>query len=62
MLERPRVFFATVFNGEQIDGLSLLQPKWEQTWNPIERAEHILKTSGAVMMHRFGDRAFYAQS
>ena len=31
MLERPRVFFATVFNGEQIDGLPPLQPKKEQT-------------------------------
>ena len=58
MLERPRVFFATVFNGEQIDGLPPLQPKKEQTWNAVERAEHILKASGATITHAAGDRAF----
>ena len=59
MLERPRVFLATVFNGEQIDGLPPLQPKKEQTWNVVERAEHILKASGATITHAAGDRAFY---
>jgi putative DNA primase/helicase len=62
MLERPRVFFATVFNGEQIDGLPPLQPKKEQTWNAVERAEHILKASGATITHAAGDRAFYRPS
>ena len=61
MLERPRVFFATVFNGEQIDGLPALQKK-EQTWNAVERAEHILKASGATITHAPGDRAFYRSS
>ncbi len=40
-LERPRVFFATVFNGEQIDGLPALARKPVQ-WDAHERAEHIL--------------------
>ena len=40
-LERPRGFFAIVFNGEQIDGLPPIQKK-EHTWDPIERAEGIL--------------------
>lgn len=57
-LERPRVFFATVFNAEQIDGLPPIQRK-EQTWNAVERAEHILKASGASITHAPGDRAFY---
>jgi len=57
-LERPRVFFATVFNAEQIDGLPPIQ-KQEQTWNAIDRAEHILKASGASITHAPGDRAFY---
>ncbi|CCE25800.1 strawberry notch-like NTP hydrolase domain-containing protein [Methylotuvimicrobium alcaliphilum] len=57
-LERPRVFFATVFNGEQIDGLPELEKK-EQTWDPIERAENILNTSGANIQHNGGERAFY---
>ena len=34
-LERPRVFFATVFNAEQIDGLPPMQRR-EQTWDAVE--------------------------
>ncbi len=62
MLERPRVFFATVFNAEQIDGLPPLTPPKEQTWNAVERAEHILNASGAKITHAPGDRAFYRPS
>jgi antirestriction protein ArdC len=64
MLERPRVFFATVFNAEQIDGLPPLQQqtKTEQQWDAIDRAEHILKASGARITHAAGDRAFYRPS
>lgn len=57
-LERPRVFFATVFNAEQIDGLPELE-KQPHLWNSIERAEQILKTSGAVIKHFPQNRAFY---
>ncbi|EAU7918053.1 DUF1738 domain-containing protein [Salmonella enterica] len=60
-LERPRVFFATVFNAEQIDGLPPLERK-EQTWNAVERAEHILAASGATIRHGEHDRAFYRPS
>ena len=60
-LERPRAFFATVFNAEQIDGLPPIQRK-EQTWNPIERAEGILAASGAEINHNGGSRAFYRPS
>jgi putative DNA primase/helicase len=60
-LERPRVFFATVFNAEQIDGLPLIQKK-EQHWNPIERAESMLAASGANIHNNGGDRAFYRPS
>ncbi|MFT2112504.1 zincin-like metallopeptidase domain-containing protein [Marinomonas sp. 2405UD68-3] len=60
MLERPRVFFATVFNGEQIDGMPPLEHKEKtQTWDAVERAEHILKASGADIRHGEHDRAFY---
>jgi antirestriction protein ArdC len=60
-LKHPRVFFATVFNAEQIDGLPSLQSqeKKEQSWNAIERAEHILNASGATIEHAPGDGAFY---
>ncbi len=57
-LERPRVFYATVFNAEQIDGLSPLQ-KQTLTWDPIERADNILQRSGADIRHG-GNRAFYS--
>ncbi|WP_367899687.1 zincin-like metallopeptidase domain-containing protein [Xanthomonas oryzae] len=60
-LERPRVFFATVFNAEQIEGLPPLQRKEqkEQTWNAVERAERILQASGATIHHGEHNRAFY---
>ncbi|MGZ8884910.1 MAG: zincin-like metallopeptidase domain-containing protein, partial [Halobacteriota archaeon] len=58
-LERPRVFYATVFNAEQIEGLSPLQPRKEQEWSAIDRAEHILQASGAVIKHSEHDKAFY---
>lgn len=60
-LERPRVFFATVFNAEQIDGLPPMQRK-EQSWNAVERAEHILAASGVPIRHGEHDRAFYRPS
>jgi antirestriction protein ArdC/phage/plasmid primase-like uncharacterized protein len=60
-LERPRVFFATVFNGEQIDGLLPIEKK-ELTWAPVERAERILSASGASIHHNGGGRAFYRPS
>lgn len=60
-LERPRVFYATVFNAEQMDGLPARTHK-EHTWNAIERAENILNASGAVMLHGENNRAFYKPS
>ena len=57
-LERPRVFFATVFNAEQIDGLPPIERK-EPTWDALERAEHMLRASGAVIRHGEHNRAFY---
>jgi len=60
-LERPRVFFATVFNAEQIDGLAPQQitPQSEPQWDALARAEQMLKASGAHLTHVDGDRAFY---
>ena len=57
-LERPRVFFATVFNAEQIDGLPPLERKPVE-WEAMERAEYILKASGVDIYHALQDRAFY---
>ena len=57
-LERPRVFFATVFNAEQIEGLPPIQ-RQAQTWNPLERAEAILAVSGVPIHYNGKGRAFY---
>ncbi len=57
-LERPRAFYANVFNAEQIDGLPPLNIK-APDWNPLERAEQILQASHAVIKHGELDRAFY---
>lgn len=58
-LERPRVFMATVFNAEQIEGLPALQPQTMPLWEGIDRAERILQASGARITHVPGNRAFY---
>ncbi len=61
---RPRVFTATVFNAEQIDGLPPFEIKKpaEEGWSPSERAERILAASNAVILHDQEDKAFYRPS
>lgn len=62
-LERPRVFNAVVFNGEQIDRMPPLpERKKEPEWQAHDRAENILKSSGANIRHVPGDRAYYNSS
>jgi len=59
VLAQPRVFFARVFHASQIDNL----PEYEAeplTWDPIERADNLLKISGAHLYHSQADRAFYS--
>ncbi len=60
-LERPRVFYAAVFNAQQMDNLPELNIK-APDWDPLERAEQILQTSNAVIRHGEADRAFYRPS
>jgi len=60
-LERPRVFYAAVFNAQQMDNLPELDIK-APDWDPLERAEHILQASHAVIHHGEADRAFYRAS
>ncbi|WP_292995106.1 zincin-like metallopeptidase domain-containing protein [Nitrosomonas sp.] len=57
-LERPRVFYAAVFNAQQMDNLPELDIK-APDWDSLERAEHILQASNAVIRHGEADRAFY---
>lgn len=57
-LERPKVFSAVVFNGDQIDNMpEFVRP--ELKWDPTEKAEQILESSGAKIVHDQNDRAFY---
>ena len=60
-LERPRAFYAVVFNAEQIDGLAPIVTTTHE-WNPVERAEAILRASGAKITEEAGDRAYYRPS
>jgi putative DNA primase/helicase len=60
-LERPRMFFATVFNAEQIEGLPPLEYT-PPSWNTLEQAESLLHASGATIKHGEVDRAFYRPS
>ncbi|MFC1098375.1 zincin-like metallopeptidase domain-containing protein [Pasteurella multocida] len=61
-LERPKVINSVVFNAEQIDGLPPLQVKQRNTWEIIEKAENILTNSGANIIHKRQDRAYYQES
>ena len=58
-LDRPRVFWATVFNASQIQGLPELSIP-ERGWEPNARAEDLIQQSEARIEHRNGDRAFYS--
>jgi antirestriction protein ArdC/phage/plasmid primase-like uncharacterized protein len=57
-LSRPQVFHAVVFNAEQIDGLApWIAP--EPTFEPVERAEELLRKGDVPIFHDQKDRAFY---
>jgi len=60
-LERPKVFYATVFYAAQIDNMPELIQK-ELDWSLIEKAEKLLLNSGATLFHSEADRAFYKLS
>ena len=58
-LRQPRVFFATVFNAEQIDGLPPLARK-PVTWNAEAAAE--ARLSLATVKHDQADKAYYSRT
>lgn len=66
-LSNPQVFYATVFNGSQIDGLRSLKEDLGikevlTEFKPIEAAQKILDNSKANINHVAGNRAFYRAS
>lgn len=60
-LERPRVFYAKVFNAEQIDGLVPLIPP-APAFDSHERAEALIAGAGVPVLHDQRDRAYYSPS
>lgn len=59
-LEQPKVFFAYVFNAEQINNMPKLEPKQEiDTFKVVEKAEEIIKNSGATIYHKLSNAAYY---
>jgi antirestriction protein ArdC/phage/plasmid primase-like uncharacterized protein len=66
-LTNPQVFYATVFNATQIDGLRSLKDDLGikevlTEFKPIEAAQKILENSKANINHVAGNRAFYRAS
>jgi len=66
-LSHPQVFYATVFNASQIEGLKPLKEDLGikeviSEFQPIEAAENILTNSNANIIHVAGNRAFYSLS
>ncbi len=57
-LTRPEVFYANVFNAEQITGLEPYKAP-EIGFDPIERAEKVLKDANVKIIHNQKDKAFY---
>ena len=52
----------TVFNAEQCEKMPPLEHKRVPDWEASERAERLLKESGARIEHQYGDRAYYHPS
>ncbi|KAA3685226.1 DUF1738 domain-containing protein (plasmid) [Campylobacter fetus] len=58
-LETPKVFFANVFNAQQIENMPKLEIKPQiDEFKIIEAAENIIKNSGAKIVHK-GNNAYY---
>lgn len=57
-LDRPRVFYANVFNAAQIEGLAPYQAP-EPKFAPEAAAERLLDLGGVKIAHDQGERAFY---
>ncbi|MCW9033513.1 MAG: zincin-like metallopeptidase domain-containing protein [Alphaproteobacteria bacterium] len=60
-LDRPKVFYAVVFNGEQIDDL---EPYIAPTpdWKPEQKAEQVLENGTVSIINDQADRAYYRPS
>ena len=57
---KPKSFYSTVFNAEQIEGLPPINEKRSPDCTPLTRAEGILHATGARIFHKSGDTAYYS--
>jgi len=61
-LEHPRVFYAHVFNAQQMRNVPVLAPIEGHQWQPEETAERILRQANPTLFHDQQNRAFYSPS
>lgn len=59
--DRPIISTAWVFNARQVDGMPERKvPKLSDlAWDPLKRAESLIKATKADITHKAGDRAYY---
>ncbi|WP_455651788.1 ArdC family protein [Phascolarctobacterium sp.] len=58
-LEKPILRYFVVFNATMIEGLEPYKAS-VPTWDPVERAENIVKANGVPVIHDQGNRCFYS--
>lgn len=58
-LDHPYPFYSYVFHASQIEGIPAYVPPTPR-WDPHERAEQLIKATGAYIIERAGDAAFYS--
>lgn len=63
-LDPPKIFYSTVFNATQIDGMPeiIREVIFDKEFEAIEAAERILTNSKAIIHHREQGKAFYHPS
>lgn len=61
MLEQPKIFYATVFNANQMDNVPALERARDgYDWEPLEMADRIVQRAEVPLFHDQQDRAFYS--
>lgn len=58
-LDQPILKYFVVFNATMIEGLEPYKAS-VPTWDPVDRAENIVKATGVPVVHDQGDRCFYS--
>lgn len=59
-LEQPRIFYAHIFNVQQMQNVPALEAKKAHEWQPEKAAERILEAANPKLCHDQPNRAFYS--